>query len=569
VPGVENLEDRMLLTATIPDGSSVPAILEPVAVSPVILDPVEASPVLLVSTLVEVAPSDSAPIPPSTSTTSTTHQAFRTSPPYGPPTPVVTVTAPPSGAVSPDPNASAGLSIGNMTGTGSPPGTGWSGTTHEGGFPPGAIFQGTVKLPLMPWSPDIEISDVLRAADPTVTYGIPVGPTTRELKVTVESTEEVRGPEAPAIDQVYLVSQTGTVLITMPGIATSVEADRQALDVALNNVPVGAKLLVHVRELPVATVSPQDPATTTPVDMAFRMEVQRNDPLGSLFQTPVGVSTTGTALASSGLPTSGVNALYVTSSPQAGASSRMDSVEMADGDSPSQVVPTEVSPVAEQIVSTSLGVSLGPLVSLGGGPLGPNLGTRRDELTTSIDRNERAFDLAMEQWGADLDAPTDPGRGRGPADDDGLDPATPADGEGDCGGDGCDMSLMPLRGPGGLPVLVSTSMTGRGQASREALLASLFETDRAPEPAIDRDLAPLELMGRPDRPEDESVACTDFLTAACGLVLGVGLATGPLYPDLIALVRTCLPRRARPAARASSGKGRRRPRGGLRDWLGI
>jgi hypothetical protein len=54
--------------------------------------------------------------------------------------------------------------------------------------------------------------------------------------------------------------------------------------------------------------------------------------------------------------------------------------------------------------------------------------------------------------------------------------------------------------------------------------------------------APVELAAIDARGVSEEHR-PDFLTAACGLLLGIGLTTGPLYPDLFALVRTCLPRR--------------------------
>ena len=45
-------------------------------------------------------------------------------------------------------------------------------------------------------------------------------------------------------------------------------------------------------------------------------------------------------------------------------------------------------------------ISVGPLASRGSAPLGPLLGTIQGDRTHSIDRDERAFDLAMEQLGS-------------------------------------------------------------------------------------------------------------------------------------------------------------------------
>jgi hypothetical protein len=50
--------------------------------------------------------------------------------------------------------------------------------------------------------------------------------------------------------------------------------------------------------------------------------------------------------------------------------------------------------------------------------------------------------------------------------------------------------------------------------------------------------------------------------------LGVKLATSPLYPDLIGLVRTCLPRAVRPRGRTHRASGNRnRPLQKFMSWL--
>ena len=108
-------------------------------------------------------------------------------------------------------------------------------------------------------------------------------------------------------------------------------------------------------------------------------------------------------------------------------------------------------------------------------------------------------------------------------------------------------------------MLVSSSGATQADADATALLAtlpkSLVPGSVADDPALERDLTP-RTFSRPGEQASDEAARTDFLTSACGLVLGIGLATGPIYPDLIGLVRTCLPRVVRPSGKARRGAGR-------------
>jgi hypothetical protein len=134
-------------------------------------------------------------------------------------------------------------------------------------------------------------------------------------------------------------------------------------------------------------------------------------------------------------------------------------------------------------------------------------------------------------------------------------------------------SFDHLRGPGGFPVVVSSIKGGHEATNPADLLATLPSKD-APVPAAERTASVLPSeQGDDSRPDLSAVQIThrpDYLTTAFSLALGVSLTTGPLYPDLMALLRTCLPGRAsRPsqpqAARNPSGHSRR----GLARWLRL
>jgi len=219
-----------------------------------------------------------------------------------------------------------------------------------------------------------------------------------------------------------------------------------------------------------------------------------------------------------------------------------------------------------QVELAAPGVSVGPLVTRGSAPLRPPLGTTPGEPTPSIDRNERAFDLAALGSGAEVDAELLLGLTANRSDGNGEDmPVNQATRTTE--------PLIALRGPGGLPVMVS-SVRGVGQflIDPAAVLATLPAPENLPDPGQQLArlpaLPPLEVSGALRRGDE--VACTDFLKAACGLMLGIGLTTGPLYPDLMALVRNFLPRRPSLAnAPRRSGARRKGPLRSFRRWLGL
>ena len=87
-------------------------------------------------------------------------------------------------------------------------------------------------------------------------------------------------------------------------------------------------------------------------------------------------------------------------------------------------------------------------------------------------------------------------------------------------------------------MMVSSVRAGQSLIDPAAVLATLPAPENLPDTG--QQLArlpvvpPVEVFG--DLRRGDEVACIDFLKAACGLMLGIGFTTGPLYPDLMALV---------------------------------
>jgi hypothetical protein len=446
------------------------------------------------------------------------------------------------------------------------------------------------KAPVVGWSQDVKVSGTVPAASGSTMWSIPVGPQTSSLKVDVSPDENAQTQMRPAVDELDLVSHDGAVLASMQGVsaATASQGPLQDINIDLSNIPTGAELLLRLVASPGVSTPVTSPLSSSPtstsssaptsaptptsvpvgttgtgVGVSYKMEVQRSD-------SPVTVVTIGAANPFASPVSSVANGLIVagnllgpSSTSLASSAARTSGLQPVDlrlaGKSEEAQSPEAIpNRAADQDGLSAPEISVGPLASRGSAPLGPLLGTIQGDRTQSIDRDERAFDLAMEQLGSGVGleiALIGPQAQTGSVGRDSADPqsVSPPDVSG---------SLTPLRGTGGFPVLVSSSGATQANTDATALLATLpasLGRDASPaDPASVPDLTPLTLS-RPEEQARDEAARTDFLTSACGLMLGVGLAIGPLYPDLIGLVRTCLPRAVRPRGRTRRASGSRNP----------
>ena len=138
-----------------------------------------------------------------------------------------------------------------------------------------------------------------------------------------------------------------------------------------------------------------------------------------------------------------------------------------------------------------------------------------------------------------------------------------------------DGPLITQRGPGGQPVVVSSLHMGQSLCDPAAVLATLPASESRPD--ADQQFPgspappPCELPGTLRRGDE--LACASLFRAACGMMLGVGLTIGPLYPDLLPLVRKFLPRRiSRKPAQANTRRektGSPRHAAPARSLLGV
>jgi hypothetical protein len=409
--------------------------------------------------------------------------------------------------------------------------------------PSGLTPQEMQQLPALPWTDDAEVSGTLQPAQAWITYRIPVGSSTQSLEVTVSQLGPQGSSAIPALDQLDLVGPSGVVLTMLKGASAYAQGPRQDMTISLSAVPDKSELLALIVETPAPSVAAgSSQASPASLSIPFAMDIQRTDlaisapPANVLLQAVASAGLAGPLLIDYG------NVTVTVSPPSLGSSGVALETEAASpeltGMEPSAVAITAAGArITTQVEVATPGISVGPLITRGSAPLRPLVGTIPGEPTPAIDRNERAFDLTALGSGAGLDAELLLGlttnRSDGNGEDTPVDQATRTS-----------EPLIALRGPGGLPVMV-TSVRGQSLIDPAAVLATLSTPENLPDagqqlarfPA----LPPLEASGALRRGDE--VACTDFLKAACGLMLGIGFTTGPLYPDLMALFRTFLPRR--------------------------
>jgi hypothetical protein len=396
-------------------------------------------------------------------------------------------------------------------------------------------------LTLVPAESDVTLRGLLQADHTWMTYRMPVDARTHSVNLSVNSPETTPSSIRPAVDELYLVDQSGLVLAQLKGAAANWVGPRQDLAISLNSVPDGAQLLFRVVETPVPSdqASAPDPApqggTVGPVP--FVMDVKRTEadgptpPSEAVLSTPSVSNSSAGSLSVNPVANNSATGARLVVLPRPTRSDETP-VETAANVAPAAAADT---PAADLVADLAPPAAVGPMIVVGSAPLGPPLGTSRGDATVLMDRNERAFDLALEGSSAGIDPELIPSVMAGHR----SSARNPTGGAG--AGDSCDPSSPDaLQGPGGFPLLGSAPDRAIDQLDPEAVLATLSpqEPMATGREGID-ELAPVRPSDVADEPGPKShrLRSADFLTAACGVVLGVSLTSGPLYPDLATLIR--------------------------------
>lgn len=217
----------------------------------------------------------------------------------------------------------------------------------------------------------------------------------------------------------------------------------------------------------------------------------------------------------------------------------------------------------------------GPLASRSAGPIVPALAVVDSDPTPAVDRHELALlqDLDETTGEAVAGSVESPGRNRfaglelAPASDDTGEPLpTQA-----FRSAGSAEPVVAVRGGGGLPLKVTG--LGRGSHTDSAALLAVMplasNTTSEPSVAASEFVLPaaVEPPARMETIAAGRLECPDFVKAAIGLALGLGLAAGPLFSDLIIAMPARGARRFQTLWSRARGLGSpaRRPR--LRWWF--
>ena len=404
--------------------------------------------------------------------------------------------------------------------------------------------------------PDTRHLEVEGTIDPSQNYltlRIPVGPTTRELGLSVRGSSGSGTFLGPVLGQMSLVDRNGKTLAHLdPLVDDQTGGPTEDVTLSLNDVPVGGSLIVQIAATasvasgPSATAAgPASPPSSASSPVPFVMDVQRLETgassaavgTGSLPGQFAGVGqlVIGTLTGTVDRQGQSLSANGATASPQSFGSATTVAVD-----------PGEPAPVSEEgtIVDSEPSdfgarIATGPLAARAAAPLGPNLSNVSIDQAPAIDRHERALSQEITSNDSDEDQTTqevaDSGEKLFEAQDRVVD--------GKAGGTYTqETATVSIAGLGPLPLKASGLRLHDGRSEMDALHAALADSVRSedhPAELAAGDLDPEALLvslvsptssGRDRRPTP------DYLTSACILALGMGLITGPIIPDLLRLI---------------------------------
>jgi hypothetical protein len=412
-------------------------------------------------------------------------------------------------------------------------------TPGLGGFGSSSPTDGVPHLAMLPPPEGQDYFGTLTSANPTMTIQIPDG--VPGLIMSVHSMGGEPGGETPAMEQFNLVEKSGTPEEQVDPNLGPGSMPPQIVGVLFHNAPTGGHLLVQIGAAD-SSFEPESGTTTAqnqPANWNLSFVLNVQEPQAQVVNSnvvPLASSSTaiGTLIVAPGQQS---GPLLTTSAESAAAT--VDSGQSLDN----LVTTTAVAPVSaapdlasESSLSFDDRVPTGPLASRSAGPLGPTLASLDFDPTQPVDRHERALSQEIDRLGVDLAAETTTARsdssGEGATTFPGsLERSTESLRPGE--------PVIAVSGRGGFPLKVTAQ--GRGQPVELAALWATLPTAanlQGPAPSVaeariaapDVPLAP----AADNRASADPRECPDYVKAACGLALGLGLTSGPLFSDLIA-----------------------------------
>jgi len=463
--------------------------------------------------------------------------------------PITTPASGPSGAGGGGPMSTSGASgYGPLVQIQANSGMGWVevNPTAPTGFAPSFSLPGGPNWPILSIVRHLDVTGILDPEQSSMTFQIPVTPGTQFLGLSVHQAESEPGGETAFLQQMDLVNATGSPLEQFGPNWGSTSIAPQAAMMSFHTASVAGRLLVQVTaaDSSSATGSGTTTAASRPADwtVSFILDVQRQEAQSASQDAGSVSSVQGT-----------LGTVIVAPAQQPGILLNSTTwSELADDDGGAATIGQAATavlastslapdPAPEPYESFNFRVPTGPLASRSAGPLGPILASADSDPTEPVDRHERALwqdalglgaseDLETTAWRndfADQEASTFPASPRGTSEL--ADSAGP---------------VITVPGRTGFPLEVTSQ--GRGQQDQLASLWATLPSAAAlenPVPAsaqaeISLRAVPLATAAE-TRSTSDPLECPDYVKVAYGLVLGLCLTSGPLFPDLIA----SLPRR--------------------------
>jgi hypothetical protein len=405
---------------------------------------------------------------------------------------------------------------------------------------------------VIPPASHVQFDSTLDGSDHEVTVRIPVGPATESLGLNLSSLDGSLGGNTPVVGQLTLVDANGSALAVSNTDSGADDTGPQSVTVAMENAPIGGQLLVEIR------TSSSQPGTTADAGSSgaaaswiapFMLDVQRQEELPAASPSVTFTGGQGAlgslvsfASAQGGFAVGPLTAT-TTTAPSVGF--------VAEPQAIGEQAPVPASNAAtaggslDAAVSFNVRLPIGPLAARSAGLLGPDLATAQMDPAPAVDRHERALSQEIDGVSAvdASEAAQSMMLSSAPqvAQTDHHLPAADARTIGE--------PVATVQGGGGF--LLKVTAEGAGQRiDLGGLLANLPDptaadsTSRAApgsETESPDDLVPLAMVAPSSWSLDEP-EYRNYLRAAFGLALGLGLTSGPLFSDLIASVRTRLPR---------------------------
>ena len=381
------------------------------------------------------------------------------------------------------------------------------------------------------------IEGTLDAAHPSFTAEFLVGSSSESYSVVVHPTG---GPGVGAVVGVlrWMSADGDLVAEATPDMGAGGPGP-QGFIVSLRGAPVGGRLSVQI--VPSDSPAPSEAGTTAVAAPAsdwsvpFVLYVQRQDeqaPVGPIEPPAQGSVAAGTLAFSTS-----VQAVVPSSSdsPVNSATTPVSDSALSSQDAPPPAIAVADQSAADSLDGFNLRVPTGPFASRSAGPLGPILASVGGDPTPEVDRNERALFQEIER----RDASDDIDRNSlGDVATLGEPGGTEADEHGG--------RVVSVSGAGGLPFKVTGFATKR-RTDLSALLASIptlasseVPQDEPAETAHWIDRGQVAVIAEATTPEGEH-GYSDFIKAACGLALGLGMSSRALFPDLLASVGNRVP----------------------------